>query len=110
MYETFINQLAKLSEDTLIYPGHDYMANNLEFTLAREADNNKARVLLSETRDRDPNNALVCSLAIEKEINTFFRLRSPSLIAQLVRDFPGLTDNPDPETVFLKLRELRNNW
>ena len=26
LYETFINQLAKLSEDTLIYPGHDYLS------------------------------------------------------------------------------------
>ena len=110
LYETFINQLAKLSEDTLIYPGHDYMANNLEFTLAREADNFKAKALLSEIRDQDPNNALVSSLGVEKEINTFFRLRSPSLITQMKKDFPDLEDNPDPETVFLKLRELRNSW
>ena len=110
LYETFINQLAKLAEDTLIYPGHDYMSNNLEFTLAREADNSSARALLSKIEDQDPNNPLVSSLALEKEINTFFRLRSPSLVRQLIKDFPDLGDNPDPETVFLKLRELRNSW
>ncbi|RPG49771.1 MAG: hydroxyacylglutathione hydrolase [Gammaproteobacteria bacterium TMED1] len=110
LYETFVNQLAKLSEDTLIYPGHDYLVNNLEFTLARETDNLKAKVLLSEIRDQDPNKALVSSLGVEKEINTFFRLRSPSLITQMKKDFPDLEDNPDPETVFLKLRELRNSW
>jgi hydroxyacylglutathione hydrolase len=24
--------------------------------------------------------------------------------------FPDLSEQPDPETVFLKLRELRNSW
>ncbi|MAI41853.1 MAG: hydroxyacylglutathione hydrolase [Candidatus Azotimanducaceae bacterium] len=110
LYETFINQLAKLSDDTLIYPGHDYMTNNLEFTLARETDNLKARALLAETKNTDPNDAFVSSLAIEKEINTFFRLRSPSLLMQLSKEFPDLEAHPDPETVFLKLRELRNDW
>ena len=110
LYETFTNQLFSLPNKTKIYPGHDYMANNLEFTLSREADNFKAKALLSEIRDQDPNNALVSSLGVEKEINTFFRLRSPSLITQMKKDFPDLEDNPDPETVFLKLRELRNSW
>jgi hydroxyacylglutathione hydrolase len=29
MYDTFVNQLANLPNATLIYPGHDYIANNL---------------------------------------------------------------------------------
>jgi hydroxyacylglutathione hydrolase len=49
-------------------------------------------------------------LALEREINTFLRLRSPSVIAHLRESFPDLPDNPDPQTVFLKLRELRNDW
>ena len=32
-------QLAKLPGDTRVYPGHDYIENNLRFTLAREPDN-----------------------------------------------------------------------
>ena len=50
------------------------------------------------------------TLALEKEINTFFRLASPSVIRQLRKVFPDLPDDPDPKTVFLKLRELRNKW
>ena len=46
LYDTFANQLAKLGDDTLVYPGHDYIANNLEFTLDREPDNQKAQSLL----------------------------------------------------------------
>jgi hydroxyacylglutathione hydrolase len=37
-------------------------------------------------------------------------LSSPSVIAKLREAFPDLPENPDPQTVFLKLRELRNSW
>jgi hydroxyacylglutathione hydrolase len=110
LYDTFVTQLAKLPDDTLIYPGHDYIANNLGFTLDREPDNARAQSLLAEVEDQDPNAPLVSSLALEKEINTFFRLHNPSVIAKLREAFPDLPDEPDPKTVFLKLRELRNSW
>ena len=110
LYDTFVNQLAKLPDDTLIYPGHDYITNNLEFTLDREPDNVKARALIDDVKDQDPSAALVSTLALEREINTFFRLRSPSVIAKLREAFSDLPDAPDPKTVFLKLRELRNSW
>jgi hydroxyacylglutathione hydrolase len=110
LYRTFADQLAKLPDDTLVYPGHDYIANNLRFTLDREPDNRRAPALLKDIEHQDPNRALVSTLALEKEINTFFRLHSPSVIKRLREVFPDLPDDPDPETVFLKLRELRNRW
>lgn len=110
LYHTFATQLANLDDGTRIYPGHDYIGNNLEFTLNREPDNAAAKALLADVREQNPDDALVSTLALEKEINTFFRLHSPSVIAGLREAFPDLTDNPDPETVFLKLRELRNSW
>ncbi len=110
LYDTFVRQLNALSEDTLIYPGHDYITNNLAFSLDREPDNERAKTLLDELSDQDPNDAMVTTLALEREINTFFRLRSPSVIARLRDDFPDLPDEVDPKTVFLKLRELRNSW
>jgi hydroxyacylglutathione hydrolase len=110
LYETFANQLSRLPDDTRIYPGHDYIANNLRFTLSREPDNARAKALLDEVADQDPENAIITTLGLEKEINTFFRLRSPSVIAELRKSFPDLPDDPDPRTVFLKLRELRNSW
>jgi hydroxyacylglutathione hydrolase len=36
LYQTFVDQLAKLPEATRVYPGHEYMARNLAFTLDRE--------------------------------------------------------------------------
>lgn len=110
LYETFSNQLEKLGDNTLVYPGHDYLVNNLRFTLDREPDNETAGKMLAEYADQDPDNALVTTLAMEREINTFFRLQSPGVIARLQEQFPGIGDNPTPKAVFLKLRELRNSW
>ena len=110
LYETFVTQLETLGEDTLIYPGHDYLVNNLEFTLDRESANAVAQQMLETYRGQDPDDALVTTLAQEREMNTFFRLSSPSVIAKLVEEHPELGDSPDPKAVFLKLRELRNSW
>jgi hydroxyacylglutathione hydrolase len=110
LYETFANQLEALPEDTLIYPGHDYLVNNLQFTLDREPDNVAAQQMLQDCENQDPADALVTTLAQEREMNTFFRLDSPSVIARLQEDYPEIGDSPDARTVFLKLRELRNSW
>jgi hydroxyacylglutathione hydrolase len=110
LYNTFVAQLDQLPEDTLIYPGHDYIQNNLEFTLDREPDNDRAKSLLAELADQDPDDAMVTTLALEREINTFFRLQNPSVIARLREAFPEIGEAPEPKTVFLKLRELRNSW
>ena len=110
LFETFEAQLATLRDDTLIYPGHDYLVNNLGFTLDREPDNAVAKRMLADYENQDPNDALVTTLAQERQMNTFFRLDSPSVIAKLQQDFPEIGDAPDQRTVFLKLRELRNSW
>ena len=110
LYSTFAEQLEALPETTLIYPGHDYLENNLAFTLDREPDNTEASKLLEQVKGQDPNSALVSNMALEREINTFMRLDSPGVIATLRVAFPDLPEQPDPEEVFLKLRELRNSW
>jgi len=111
LYDTFASQLDKLPESTLVYPGHDYITNNLEFTLDREPGNSVAASLLEElSESHDPEQALVTSLAQEKEINAFFRLTNPTVIARLREVYPDLSDDPSPQEVFVKLRELRNQW
>ena len=110
LYDTFHDQLERLVDDTMIYPGHDYLINNLQFTLDREPDNEAARQMLADYESQDPEDALVTTLAQEQEINTFFRLDNPSVISGLQELYPEMGDNPDERAVFLKLRELRNRW
>jgi hydroxyacylglutathione hydrolase len=110
LYHTFSEQLATLPDNTLIYPGHDYIENNLRFTLDREPDNKRAQQMLDQLNGQDLNKAYVSTLSVERKINTFFRLTSPSVIAKLREAFPDLLEKPDQRSVFLKLRELRNSW
>ncbi|MBT8067480.1 MAG: MBL fold metallo-hydrolase [Gammaproteobacteria bacterium] len=110
LYETFETQLDKLDDNTRIYPGHDYLLNNLGFTLDREPDNDTARQMLEDFANQDPEDALVTTMAQEREINTFFRLSNPTIVEKLIEEFPELGDSPDERAVFLKLRELRNSW
>jgi hydroxyacylglutathione hydrolase len=110
LYDTFVTQLARLPDDTRVYPGHEYVARNLEFTLDREPGNADAQALLAREQHTDPTNAVVTTLAEEKRVNTFFRLQNPTLVGRLRAAFPDIGEHPDARTVFLKLRELRNRW
>ena len=107
LYETFTQQLARLPGETLVYPGHDYLANNLRFTLDREPDNQAAKELLSRYEHQDPRHAHVTTLAEERRINTFFRLDSVTIVDRLTAEYGGTFDE---KSTFLKLRELRNSW
>lgn len=110
MYRTLATQLANLPDSTLVYPGHDYIENNLKFTLDSEPDNRRAAKLLGEVGGQDTNAALVSTLSLENEINTFFRLQRPDVIARLGEAFPDLPESLDARTAFATLRELKNNW
>jgi hydroxyacylglutathione hydrolase len=110
LYSTFVDQLARLPENTRVYPGHDYIENNLKFTLSREPGNAAAQALLPKVEGHDPATSVVTTLAQEKTFNTFFRLANAGVIAKLRESFPDLPESPDAKTVFTRLRELRNSW
>ena len=110
LYETFAQQLARLPDNTRIFPGHEYMVRNLEFTLNREPDNAEAAKRAAAARPVEAAAMPITTLGEEKLINTFFRLQSPTVIARLREAFPDIGERPDAKTVFLKLRELRNKW
>ncbi|MCY3818724.1 MAG: hydroxyacylglutathione hydrolase [Gammaproteobacteria bacterium] len=111
LYQTFTDQLDELPDDTLVYPGHDYILNNLGFTLDREPDNDAAAGLSRELEGtHDPDNPIVTTIAQEREINTFFRLTNATVVKRLREAFPELSEEPSPKEVFIRLRELRNSW
>jgi hydroxyacylglutathione hydrolase len=110
LYTSFAEQISKLPDDTRVYAGHDYIENNLRFTLDREPDNRAAQALLTQVSGHDPAAAVVTTLGDEKRFNTFLRLTSAGVIEALREAFPELPARPDPKTVFVKLRALRNRW
>lgn len=110
LYKTFTEQLYHLNDATAIYPGHDYLVNNLRFALTREPSNPAIAEWLLQAERHDPHQPLVTTLAVEKQINPFFRLNSATLIQALRPDFPTLAAHPDNREIFICLRELRNRW
>lgn len=110
LFETFATQLARLPDATRVYPGHEYLSRNLEFTLDREPGNREAATLLEGVKGRRAEDVPVTTLGEEKRVNTFFRLQNPVVIARLREAFPDLGEQPDARTVFIRLRELRNRW
>ena len=110
LYNTFAQQLARLPENTRLYPGQDYIESNLKFTLSREPDNSAAQALLPAVSAHDPAVSVVTTLRQEKQHNTFFRLNNGTIIAKLRERFPELPDKPDAKAVFSALRTLRNEW
>ncbi|NOZ66888.1 MAG: hydroxyacylglutathione hydrolase [Alphaproteobacteria bacterium] len=110
LYDTFSQQLDKLPDDTRIYPGHDYIVNNLEFTLDREPSNAQAQAMLEKLKGQDPHDAYITTMADERRINSFFRLENPAIIKKLKSENTKISDTPKPREIFKALRELRNHW
>ncbi len=110
MYQTFARQIFILPGDTKIYPGHDYIINNLQFTLDREPNNMAAQSLLAALQQWSGDQHFISNIAMERLVNAFFRLESSEIIDLLKSRFPEIGDSPTQETVFLKLREMRNHW
>ena len=109
LYETFHRKFRNLPDVTLVYPGHDYLKTNLEFTLDREPNNNEAQKLLNSIKNADAGSTIT-NLKMENNINTFFRLSNNTIINRLRDSFPELSSNPSQKEVFLLLRQLRNKW
>ena len=110
MYQTFVEQLFVLPDTTKVYPGHDYIVNNLKFTISREPDNVAALSLLEAMNQWNGERHFISNIAMERAVNSFFRLSSPSLVKILSEQFPEMGADPSEKEVFLKLREVRNSW
>lgn len=110
MYQTFADQLFILPDTTRVFPGHDYIVNNLQFTLDREPGNAAAQSLLIALEQWPSDKHFISNIAMERLVNTFFRLGSEQVIKRLRESFPEMENKPSEEVVFLKLRALRDRW
>ncbi|MFI4869475.1 MAG: hydroxyacylglutathione hydrolase C-terminal domain-containing protein [Steroidobacterales bacterium] len=110
LYDTFAGCLSQLPVATRVFPGHEYLLRNLDFTLDREPSNAAARDLLRRCDQLAADAMPVTTLAEERQFNVFFRLDNPEVIAELRRVRSDWSADPAPRDVFLALRELRNRW
>jgi hydroxyacylglutathione hydrolase len=105
LYQTIDKYFTNFPDNLLIYPGHEYLKRNLEFTLNLEPSNQIASQFLSRVQTIDSDHTFfINNLKTERDINTFLRLDNLEIIKNI-----NLI-NPANKQVFLKLRELRNKW
>jgi len=86
--ETMYNSLQRivaLPDDTLIYCGHNYTAENYEFALSIEPDNEtiKQHLLKAQKADKQGKPTVPSTIADEKKTNVFLRADSPQTFAEL---------------------------
>lgn len=110
LYNTFSNQLSSLPDNVKIFPGHDYILRNLEFTLNREPDNENAKSFIKKLEHQSPHNAYISTMKDEREINSFLRLKNATIIRKLQESIPDFPINPSEKDVFIALRSLRDHW
>lgn len=102
MYDTFVRELAPLPDETLLFPGHDYMKTNLDFAFSCEPLNERISYWKDQVGDLSSDEMPYMTLGQEREYNPFLRLKSTALLAQLQGD-------NDRET-FKALRAQRDIW
>lgn len=95
----------RLAPETRLYPGHDYLGRNLEFTLRHEPGNAAAAALLAPAKAA----TRFTTWGEEQAINLFLRLDSDEIRMGLRAG--GLIDgDADRQAAFLALRALRDKW
>jgi hydroxyacylglutathione hydrolase len=97
---------ATLSDDTLMYCGHEYTEENLTFAMTVDPGNAAVAARLLEVKElRRRGLASVSStLLMEKAFNPFLRVKDPA-----VRNKLGMESAEDVE-VFARLREMKDRF
>lgn len=97
LYQTVKKYYECLSDHVLLYPGHDYLHNNLKFTLSLDKNNSIAQEWLQKPIQ-------TMSMGDEKNYNLFLRLQTEAVLQAL-----DLKKGSEEEA-FIALRKKRDQW
>ena len=109
MYQS-LQQIARLPDQTNLYPAHEYTQQNLTFSTYIEPENTHAQHALCTAKAKRSKclPTVPTTLAIEKKINPFLRCHHAHIKARITA-LTGNTCINEIET-FRHLRELRNKF
>ena len=79
---TSLRKICTVPDSTRIFGGHDYLADNMEFALSVEPDNQDMHSRLAQYRE-NPSAAIFATLAEEKKTNPFLRVETVEEFAEL---------------------------
>lgn len=101
-----LKKLASLPDDTRIYCGHNYTAENYQFALTIEPDNQAVQQRWSEARQAQAQGrpTVPSTIATEKKTNIFLRSDDAAVQRAL-----GMSD-ATVENVFAELRRRKNRF
>ena len=108
MYQS-LSKIKKLSDDVLVYCGHEYTVSNLEFASTVEKNNKSIQKRLSmalQTRKMGQP-TVPTSLEIEKQTNPFLRCEEESVINAASKRAGRILDNP--VEVFATIRSWKDS-
>lgn len=108
LYHTFDEVLSRLDDSTLLYPGHDYLLNNIRFALDCEPGNLHAEAMESRVSKLAGPIMPVITLGEERLYNPFLRLSSQRILQRLRNTYPDMSTNA--RDIFIALRRSRDNW
>ncbi|MBN1610878.1 MAG: hydroxyacylglutathione hydrolase [Polyangiaceae bacterium] len=104
-----LGRLASLPDQTLVYPGHEYTLNNLQFAAKLEPDNQRIRAKLDRVAEqrRRGKPTVPSSMGEERLTNPFLRVRENPI----VRSVSGsLGPDPDDVAVFASVRAAKDRF
>ena len=103
-----LNKLAKLSDETVVYCGHEYTLANINFARLVEPENQAITQLqiLAEKQRKSDLPTLPSTIAKEKACNPFLRCNQP----EVIRSASNYAGKPltDPVSVFTAIREWKD--
>ncbi|KAA1173266.1 MBL fold metallo-hydrolase [Marinobacter salinexigens] len=108
LFDSFERVFSQLHDDVLLYPGHDYLLNNLNFALSCDPLNKVARRLQAKLESATGHTAPVMSLGDERQYNPFLRLTDSAVQEKVSEAFPATSLSP--RDIFVGLRKLRDAW
>ncbi len=105
MWES-LQKLAALPDDTTVYCGHEYTADNIRFALTVDPDNADLQARAREVAAlvSDGRATLPTTIGLEKRINPFLRAADPAIRARL-----AMPDATDAE-VFAEIRQRKDTF
>ena len=108
MYDSLI-KLAALPDETKIYCGHEYTLSNLKFSKLVEPDNSDIDDYIAKVVDyhSKENPSLPSTMALERKVNPFLRVTTPTVIKSAEHKTGKSIKNP--VEVFSIIREWKNN-
>ncbi len=107
LFETFEKIIFKLPRNTLLYPGHDYLENNLKFAASLLPHD---EYILADLSSLNQGGSILRTLADEFRSNIFFRLDDAAVHKALAARGYAIKLSSAAREVFFALRLLRDDW